>query len=145
MTDPRAAAANSRDAERLITQLRELDRLLGEEYAAIRKRDTGQLEALTQEKEALVIEIDNTVARMGDGLNALIGKSARPSPAGITVRKLIASCQRANKTNGGALETSQSFTNSLLDLLRGQTPGQRTYTADGRLGAGSSSSAVVRI
>lgn len=127
----------------LLEQLEELKALLEREFDAIRERNTADLATLTAAKQSLVDTISNTAAKMGDTLADHVEKNTSASAKNI--RALITHCSKANKTNGCVIESSQSFTTSLLDVLRGRAPGERTYTARGRLGAGQNSNAFVRV
>lgn len=129
--------------DELLTHLGELDSLLEHEYCAIRERDLIELESLTKAKQNLVDNINAMTARMGEALRELMNDGS--STHGNQIRTLITRCGQANKTNGCAIESSQSFTTSLLDILRGRLPGERIYTARGRLGASRGSSAFVRV
>ena len=61
------------------------------------------------------------------------------------LRALMHRAQHANRVNGAAIESSQLFTSSLLDILRGRVPGERTYTARGRLGVQAESMPLVSV
>jgi flagellar biosynthesis/type III secretory pathway chaperone len=129
----------------LLGLLGDLESLLDREYDAIRQRDLAQLDKLTEDKQTLVDDINRTAAAMGDTLQDLLGDSPSPTTSGNEIRAAIARCAQANKTNGCAIESSQSFTSSLLDVLRGRAPSERTYTASGRLGTSRGASAFVRV
>ncbi len=143
----RAEASNLDPARpvRLVMLLGDLESLLDREYDAIRQRDIAQLDKLTNDKQALVDDINRTAAAMGDTLRDLLGDNPSPATSGNEIRDAITRCAQANKTNGCAIESSQSFTSSLLDVLRGRAPGERTYTASGRLGTSRGASAFVRV
>lgn len=130
---------NSALTAQLIAQLHELEVVLEHEYNAIRERDLVQVELLTKEKQGFVDNLNRTAAAMGNALDDLLTDEV--SLTAIKIRTSISACAKANKTNGCAIESSQSFTTSLLDVLRGKLPGERTYTARGRLGADAGSSA----
>lgn len=130
---------------KLVQQLAELEALLAEEYDAIRARDLARLEMITRDKQFLVDGINLTSTAMGTTLAGLISGDDSPAASGNRIRALLTRCQRANRTNGGAIETSHSFTTSLLDVLRGRVPGERTYTARGRLGSCTETSAFVHV
>lgn len=139
VSDPEPAAIDT-----LIVCLDDLESLLQREYEAIRARDLELLGSVTRDKQTLVDQINRTASTLGDTLAEIVAEQASRSPSGQKIRALIGRCQQANKTNGGAIESSQAFTVSLLDVLRGRVPGERTYTARGRLGASSGSSAFLR-
>jgi len=141
----RADASNAHPVgpDHLVELLGELESLLDREYDAIRQRDLAQLDALTDDKQGLVDDINRTAVAMGDTLKDLLGDN--PSTSGREIRAAITRCAQANKTNGCAIESSQSFTSSLLDILRGRTPGERTYNARGRLGTSRGASAFLRV
>ena len=134
---------NSALTDQLITQLGELEAVLEREYNAIRQRDIVAVESLTQEKQGFVDELNRTAAAMGEALETLLAEDS--SLTANKIRTAIAACAKANKTNGCAIESSQSFTASLLDVLLGKLPGGRTYTARGRLGTDAGSSAFGRV
>jgi flagellar biosynthesis/type III secretory pathway chaperone len=69
---------------------------------------------------------------MHNEVQALIND--KNSKDGQHLLELIQNCARANKTNGCAIKSSQSFTVSLLDILKGRSPRERVYTSRGRLG-----------
>lgn len=115
----------------LEARLLELSSLLAAEYDAIRQRDTEQLTRIAHDKQQLVERI-NAAARSAD-VRALL-ETDRDTEAGQHLHALMTHAQQANRTNGAAIESSQLFTSSLLDILRGRVPGERTYTARGRLG-----------
>lgn len=114
----------------LEARLLELTSLLEAEYDAIRTRDTGELAKLAEAKQVLVASID-AVARSAD-VGTLLADADHGDNAAL--RELMQRAQQANRINGAAIESSQLFTSSLLDILRGRVPGERTYTARGRLG-----------
>ncbi len=134
---------NSTLTDQLIAQLGELETVLEREYNAIRERDIAAVESLTLEKQDFVDDLNRTAAAMGGALEAILADDA--SLPANKIRTAIAACAKANKTNGCAIESSQSFTTSLLDVLRGKLPGGRTYTARGRLGSDAASSAFGRV
>ena len=109
----------------LEARLLELTSLLAVEYDDIRERDMEQLAARSADVSALLTDPD--------------------APAGQQLHALLSRAQQANRTNGAAIESSQLFTTSLLDILRGRAPGERTYTSRGRLGAQAETMTLVRI
>jgi flagellar biosynthesis/type III secretory pathway chaperone len=145
MNQTEESSADPKRGTHLLALLGELESLLDREYDVIRTREIAQLDTLTNDKQALVDDIKRTAAAMGDGLKDLLGDDRASVTYGRAIRSAIARCAKANKTNGCAIESSQSFTSSLLDVLRGRAPGERTYTARGRLGASRSASAFVRV
>ncbi len=145
MNPVRAASKDHALREQLLTQLGELETLLGREYDAIRAHDLSSMGSITRAKQTLVDDINDTATAMGSALADLISGNCATSISGMEIRTLITRCQQANSTNGGAIESSQSFTTSLLDILCGRIPGERTYTAGGRLDASCGSSAFVRV
>ncbi len=116
----------------LEARLLELTSLLAAEYDAIRERDTGELARIAEAKQSLVARID-AAARSTD-ISALLGDPEAGGAEAEELRVLMHRAQQANRVNGAAIESSQLFTSSLLDILRGRVPGERTYTARGRLG-----------
>jgi flagellar biosynthesis/type III secretory pathway chaperone len=125
----------------LEARLLELTSLLAVEYDAIRERDMEQLAHIARDKQLLVESID-VAARSAD-VSALL--TDPDAPAGQQLHALLSRAQQANRTNGAAIESSQLFTTSLLDILRGRAPGERTYTSRGRLGAQAETMTLVRI
>lgn len=114
----------------LEARLLELTSLLAAEYDAIRERNTDVLARIADDKQTLVARID-AAARNADISSLLADPDARGAEE---LRALMRGAQHANRVNGAAIESSQLFTSSLLDILRGRVPGERTYTARGRLG-----------
>ncbi len=145
MNQADASNADPVGPDHLVGLLADLESLLDREYDAIRQRDLAQLDTLTGDKQALVDDINRAAAAMEESLKDLLGDNPSPSTSGHEIRAAIARCAQANKTNGCAIESSQSFTSSLLDILRGRAPGERTYTARGRLGTTRRASAFVRV
>ncbi|MFT4585696.1 MAG: flagellar biosynthesis/type III secretory pathway chaperone [Gammaproteobacteria bacterium] len=115
-----------------IERLTRLELLLQEEFAALRDRKSETIQSLSEVKQALVDEINASFIQHGDEIEQCINDKA--SIKSGELQKLIRSCAKLNTTNGCAIESSQSFTTALLDVLRGRIPGERTYTANGRLG-----------
>ncbi len=135
---------DSAHLDRLIARLGELESLLDREYQAIRQRDLVELDSLARDKQTHVDGINLIVANLGGTFETLF--SDKSSIAGNQLRTLITRCGQANKTNGCAIESVQSFTTALLDVLHGRIPGERTYTAYGRLGASrATAGAFVRV
>jgi len=135
-------ADNGATAPQLLkARLSELSELLQNEYDAIRERDLERITALSIAKQDLVDRINETMSRESadpaDLLSAVGGDDE--------LSALLAECRHANRVNGAAIESSQSFTTALLDILRGHFPGQRTYTARGRLGPSTRSGTLVRV
>ncbi len=114
----------------LEARLLELTSLLAAEHDAVRGRNIDELTRIADAKQNLVTRID--AAARSDAIGALL---TDPDAAGAEeLRALMRGAQQANRINGAAIESSQLFTSSLLDILRGRAPGERTYTARGRLG-----------
>ena len=118
--------------EKLIELLENLESLLGREFQAILNRERDTLTTLTDAKQGTVDDITLAMRDLDDEVRELIND--RNSPTGRRLIDLIRLCANANKTNGCAIESSQSFTVSLLDILKGRAPGERVYTSRGRLG-----------
>ena len=138
MTTPNTKSVARAELE---ARLLELTSLLASEYDAIRERDTEQLARLADDKHALVARID-AAARSAD-VSALLSD---PDTSDVEeLRALMHRAQHANRVNGAAIESSQLFTSSLLDILRGRVPGERTYTARGRLGVQAESMPLVSV
>ena len=125
----------------LEAHLLELTSLLAAEYDAIRARDTEQLTRLARDKQLLVETIDAT-SRSAD-ISALLADP--DAHAARHLQTLMSRVQQANRVNGAAIDSCQVFTISLLDILRGRVPGERTYTSRGRLGAEAETMTLVRI
>lgn len=126
-------------------QLRELGELLAAEFEAIRSRDADAITGFATTKQALVGQIDVSVASLGSSLDALIDDPQAFSN-GLEIIELMRQCKNANRVNGAAIESSQTFAGALLDIMRGRTPGDAIYTANGRLGRGLGTNAsLVRI
>ena len=125
----------------LEAHLLELTSLLAMEYDAIRERDTEQLTRIARDKQLLVESIDAT-SRSAD-ISALLADP--DAHAARHLHALMSQVQQANRVNGAAIESSQLFTISLLDILRGRVPGERTYTSRGRLGVQAETATLVRI
>lgn len=140
MSDPIAVPESLDD---LVYQLEELKRLLSLEFDAIRQRASTELMELAQEKQRVIDNIGNSLTAMSQAQRSVIRDQADDNAK--RVRILIRECASANITNGCVIESAQTFTSSLLDILRGRAPGERTYTAAGRLGDSQNSSAFIRV
>ncbi len=125
----------------LEARLLELTSLLAVEYDAIRQRDTEQLTRIADDKQQLVERIN--AASLSADVRALLDDP--DTEAGRHLLALMTNAQQANRTNGAAIESSQLFTSSLLDILRGRVPGERTYTSRGRLGVQAETMTLVRV
>jgi flagellar biosynthesis/type III secretory pathway chaperone len=119
-------------ANRLIELLTSLESVLASEFQAIHGREREKLATLTDAKQILVDDINVAMRDMHNEVQALIND--KNSKDGQHLLELIQNCARANKTNGCAIKSSQSFTVSLLDILKGRSPRERVYTSRGRLG-----------
>jgi flagellar biosynthesis/type III secretory pathway chaperone len=123
----------------LEAHLRDLVELLQTEYNAIRERDSGGIAMLSDAKQELVDSI-NALVTTTDA-NDLLTAVAADGASDIIA--LLEQCRHANRVNGAAIETSQTFAAAMLDILRGRSPGQRIYTARGRFGMSSETSTLV--
>ena len=137
-SDPGAAAL-----EALTHDLYKLQALLAEEYEAIRSRKAERIESIAQSKHALVGELNRLAQAASAHISQVLGDTTNSD--GATVRELLNDCELANRRNGQAIETSQSFTRNLLDIFRGRRPGQGTYTADGKPGDTNDGGTLFRI
>lgn len=127
MSSPTAKSLAHAELE---ARLLELTSLLAAEHDAVRERNMDELTRIADAKQTLVANID-AAARSADTSALLADPDA---PGAEELRALMRRAQQANRVNGAAIESSQLFTSSLLDILRGRVPGERTYTARGRLG-----------
>lgn len=100
--------------KQLLAQMAEV---LDAEFEALRQRDADALAASVERKHALA--------------DALAGLDL--AGADDETRALLASCQRANRRMGGALQLHQQLTTGLLDALHGNRRGAPVYTANGRM------------
>ncbi|MFT4561035.1 MAG: flagellar biosynthesis/type III secretory pathway chaperone [Gammaproteobacteria bacterium] len=122
----------SSEIDHTIERLKRLESLLEKEFAALKNREREKIHVLSEAKQTLVDEINASFNQHGDVIEQCINDKA--SSKGRELQELIRVCAKSNKTNGCAIESSQTFTTALLDVLRGRIPGERTYTASGRLG-----------
>lgn len=139
MSAPTAAARGE-----LRALLEDFDRVLSQEYEALRRRDTAALEDAVQTKQQLMTTLGQLEQQC-----PLPAADARLAPEETAewaqIRALLARCALANRTNGAAIDASRNFVTSLLDLLTGRRPGERVYDARGRLGDGGRSRAWERV
>lgn len=120
--------------ETLHTLLRDFEHTLAQEYAALRTRDVAAIEAAVTHKRELTLALNEAASQCD--LSALrdVSPHADEQAAWTEIRALLERCALANRTNGAAVETSKTLTNTLLDLLSGRPAGERLYNARGRVG-----------
>lgn len=128
---------------------------LQKEYAILKQADTGDLEEVAATKQELVDKLEGLTKQW---LSTLLSMDAEITLDGI--REFLAShdadqhlnlvktwevlgeqateCRRQNTVNGAVVAVRQQATQYSLDILRGCTPGERTYTATGQTKAYSS-------
>lgn len=107
--------------------LGELDAVLIAENTALRQRDSLGLEHAAALKLELLERLETTsgnYCRAG-------GNLADPELSSVRVR--AATCMRANRINGGAIELNRNLVGRLLDTLRGGTRLPAVYDASGRV------------
>ena len=137
MSAPSAAGAR----HRLHALLGEFERVLGEEYAALRTSDPDRVQTLCATKQSLVTEIEAA----SRGLQSPAADEPEAQAEWAAIKGLLGRCAIANRTNGTAIEASRSFVSSLLDVLCGRTAGERVYQANGRLGGTQHGRALERV
>lgn len=122
----------------LLALLEDFDRVLSSEYEALRTRDTDGLETAVARKQELVGAIAQATRQHplpGNFAETQLSDDPEASAEWAAIRKLLARCALANRTNGAAVDASRNFVDSLLDLMTGRQPGARLYDARGRCGA----------
>ncbi len=124
--------------------LEDFDRVLANEYEALRRRDTAALEDAVQTKHQLIATL-GALGRQCPPPAADAALPAEESEEWAQIRTLLARCALANRTNGAAIDASRNFVTSLLDMLTGRRPGERVYDARGRLGDSGRSRAWERV
>ncbi|MGE3390489.1 MAG: flagellar export chaperone FlgN [Gammaproteobacteria bacterium] len=110
--------------------LKDFDAALASEYEAVRQRDTARLEAAVAEKLRLAGDLERLTPQVQPPTTA---GDPREREQWAQIQALLGRCALANRTNGAAIDASRSFMTSMLDLLSGRRPNERTYTAAGRL------------
>lgn len=123
---------------RLHALLRDFDAVLASEYEAVRQRDAVKLESAVAEKLRLAGDLERLTPQVQPPAD---GSDPRDREQWSQIQTLLGRCALANRTNGAAIDASRCFITSMLDLLSGRRPNERTYTAAGRL---SRESAAVR-
>ncbi len=115
---------------RLHGLLRDFDRVLADEYEALKRRDVERLDTTTAAKQRLITEIEAA----SRGVQPPPSSEAAVQDEWEQIKRLLGRCALANRTNGAAIDASRSFVTSLLDVLCGRTASERVYQANGRLG-----------
>ena len=134
-----AAAVNEgHPRHRLHALLRDFDAALASEYEAVRQRDAVRLESAVAEKLRLAGDLERLTPQVQP---PAAESDPRDREQWSQIQALLGRCALANRTNGAAIDASRCFMTSMLDLLSGRRPNERTYTAAGRL---SRESAAVR-
>lgn len=125
----------------------ELQQVLEEERAALRRRDPAAVATLAQRKQACSQALDaagrQLVTGLGElGIDVAGGQGAADAlaqrglqPLAAAWQELRAALQRVrdlNQANGRAIAISQRAADRLLDLLRGNNPAARLYDPRGR-------------
>ncbi len=122
------------DNEALLVELEALltrfEDALAREYDALRTRDAVALDDAIAAKTTLAQSLEQTARRAG-----LSGDHdpVPQTPAWDAIRERLQRCQQANRRNGAAIDASRGFVNSMIDILSGSGPSERTYDARGRL------------
>lgn len=111
----------------LATVFGELEAVLTAEFAALRSRDVAALEQSSAAKSALVSRLERLTPQLARLDRAAIAREL------AAVRAQAQGCLAANRVNGGAIELNRSFTERLLDVLRGERRAAPLYDAGGRL------------
>lgn len=123
MHAPEAAALK----RELATVFGELEAVLSAEFAALRSRDVAALEQSSATKFALVSRLERLAPQLARLDRAAIAREL------AAVRAQAQACLSANRVNGGTIELNRSFTERLLDVLRGERRTAPLYDAGGRL------------
>jgi flagellar biosynthesis/type III secretory pathway chaperone len=125
-----------RARHRLHALLQNFDAALAAENDALRRRDPEGLRLTVEAKQRLAGDLEQLAphVKAPDGSDA----EARDLAQWNEIQHLLSRCALVNRTNGAAIEASRAFVNSLLDLMIGRRPVERTYTASGRMETGGS-------
>jgi len=124
--------------------------MLQQEYRLLKREEEGDLAELSQQKLALVNQLESASqkwlaslkqARVEitlDGIRAGLGTHDPAGSQGLVASweklgELASECQRQNTVNGAILVVREQTTQTALDILRGKVPGEdTTYSAKGR-------------
>ena len=123
------------DFSHLNAMLDNLNQLLAEEYAALKRGDVENLEILLEQKSELLQNLEGIATRIEPSLAALQSEdnSADELPSFIqdTLTRL-AECHSQNQINGGSIEANRKFSESLLTLLTQRDAPNAIYDANGK-------------
>lgn len=125
-----------RARHRLHALLQDFDAALASEYDALRKRDPERLRLTVETKQRLAGDLEQLAPHVKAPSDA--AADAEDLAQWDEIQRLLSRCALANRSNGAAIEASRAFVNSMLDLMTGRRPGERTYTASGRMETGGS-------
>ncbi|WP_201069041.1 MULTISPECIES: flagella synthesis protein FlgN [Thiorhodovibrio] len=134
----------------------QLEKLLLEETATLDGRDPEHLQALVENKQRVLEQIEQATAGLqqiveaaghtftADGMDAFL-KDGEPTAAEhetATVgwkrlRELAASCELMNRTNAQAIERGRQRVATALKLIRGEDDNGNTYSAQGHSQSGT--------
>ena len=115
-------------------QLSQFNQALKDEYEALQARDFDQITNAVNNKNALLKDFESAQSELEPLLRKSIGTEKNPGAAiASEILKLIDDCTHQNHVNGGAIEASQAFTATLLDVIVDRDPKGQLYTAKGRL------------
>lgn len=116
-------------------KLQAFDRLLVTEHACLLQAAVDQLPALSEQKTALIAEIESIEQ---DRINAFHQDvNASSSPAWASVQRLAKQVSDANQRNGSMIMALMRNTEGALQILRGTTGEVDLYGAHGQGQAGS--------
>tara|TARA_Y100000034_G_C6821685_1_gene370122 strand:+ start:329 stop:757 length:429 start_codon:yes stop_codon:yes gene_type:complete len=124
-----------------LEQLSELETLLKEEREVLTKQDPKALLALTEQKEQLLISIENFDKTIGNNQQFLADKQQGLVDAQLEeVKALLMRCQELNEVNGQIINHSQVAVERVKTrLLERHSKNSMTYDAKGKKSAGLSS------
>ena len=123
------------DFAHLNAMLESLSQLLNDEYGAIKAGDIENLELLLEQKDELLKNIEGISKRVEPSLAVLQNVDDQndddlPEYVQQTIENLV-SCQTQNRINGSSIEANRRFSDSLLTVLTGREPEQKTYASNG--------------
>ena len=131
--DSKQSAAS--DFSHLNAMLDNLNQLLTEEYAALKRGDVENLEILLEQKSELLQNLEGISTRIEPSLEALksTDESHEELPPFIKDTLIrLQECHAQNQINGGSIEANRKFSESLLGLLTQRDVNNPVYDANGK-------------
>lgn len=129
-----------------LTNISQLEAILQQEREAITRRDTKNINRITQQKKELIQQLDGR-AKSKATLLAKSGLGIRPGHVEESLRKLgdaelmtlwqesrsaLENCKEKNMTNGLLISRSLQRTNKLMTIIRGQAKAPSLYGQRGK-------------